>query len=83
MSLVHRKEVVILGLDLKNIFVRDDDKIFLGYWDLAKDINAATELVANCNLKSEYIADEVKKLGIYGVESDVFSLGRIFQAMIK
>ena len=49
MSLVHRKEVVILGLDLKNIFVRDDDKIFLGYWDLAKDINAATELVANCN----------------------------------
>ena len=61
----------------------NDDKIFLGYWNLAREINACTQLVSNFSQNNEFIADQIKKLGVYGTESDVFSLGKIFKAIVK
>lgn len=37
---VHNKDIVILGLNLNNIYIRDKFQVFFGDWTLSKSIDS-------------------------------------------
>ena len=77
---VHKKYVAVLNLNVNNVRVKDNCQLFIENWDYATIINNPEENCAHIIKEDEsFVADEIKKSGICGFSSDIFSLGKIFR----
>lgn len=81
----HLKSVIVLGLNPDNIYVKSNGRAFFGDWSLAQTTSSQEQMHCYQGIihqDSKYIAEEVKNFSNIGTWSDVFSLGKIYEAMV-